>query len=82
MVRAFAGHFGTHELVRWPKIEEVYGVELKNSPVFVQNPDLALKLWEELHKRVVEHVTSFMFIGFIRFGRILELWLSIIVEYQ
>ena len=45
--------FTTPELMRWPGIEQIYGPHLKQTSVF-QSP----KLWEDLHTRVIEHVSS------------------------
>lgn len=42
--------FVTHELMRWPGIESLYGGPLKTTPVF-QQPER----WEDLHTRVIEH---------------------------
>ncbi|KAG6890744.1 hypothetical protein C0992_013127 [Termitomyces sp. T32_za158] len=42
--------FTTHELMRWPGIEAIYGEFLKKTPVFSSE-----KRWEDLHTRVIEH---------------------------
>ena len=44
--------FTTPELMRWPGIEQIYGPHLKKTSVF-SSP----KLWEDLHTRVIEHVS-------------------------
>ena len=44
--------FVTTELMRWPGIEALYGGFLRKTPVFSQE-----KRWEDLHTRVVEHVS-------------------------
>ena len=43
--------FTTHELMRWPGIETIYGEFLRQTPVFS-----VAKRWEDLHTRVIEHV--------------------------
>ncbi|KAI9277240.1 PCI domain-containing protein [Phascolomyces articulosus] len=47
--------FVTTELMRWPKIEEVYGQELQKTFVFSKTTDEGQKRWKELHNRVIEH---------------------------
>lgn len=46
--------FVTKELMRWPGIEALYGKFLQKTPVFSQE-----KRWEDLHTRVIEHVSPF-----------------------
>ncbi|KAI7853733.1 PCI domain-containing protein [Circinella umbellata] len=46
--------FVTTELMRWPKIEEVYGQELQQTFVFSKSSE-GEKRWKELHNRVIEH---------------------------
>ena len=46
--------FVTRELMRWPGIEAMYGTFLRKTPVFESN-----KRWEDLHTRVIEHVSDF-----------------------
>ena len=46
--------FVTRELMRWPGIESIYGKVLRKTPVFSQE-----KRWEDLHTRVVEHVSDY-----------------------
>ena len=49
--------FITVELVRWTKIEESYGTTLKSLSVFDQSTEAGKKRYEDLHKRVIEHVS-------------------------
>ncbi|ANB15039.1 proteasome regulatory particle lid subunit RPN5 [Sugiyamaella lignohabitans] len=49
--------FTADELIRWPKVEEIYGSALKasSSGVFdVKTPE-GRKRWDDLRKRVIEH---------------------------
>ncbi|KDN36853.1 hypothetical protein RSAG8_10551, partial [Rhizoctonia solani AG-8 WAC10335] len=46
--------FVTRELMRWPGIEGLYGVQLRETSVFGQTKD-GEKRWEDLHMRVIEH---------------------------
>jgi 26S proteasome regulatory subunit N5 len=47
--------FTADELMRWPKVEEIYGVALKAVSVFdVTNPQGKAR-WDDLRKRVIEH---------------------------
>jgi len=39
--------------MRWPGIEKIYGQTLRKTPIFSQE-----KRWEDLHTRVVEHVSE------------------------
>ncbi|RHZ54756.1 hypothetical protein Glove_423g21 [Diversispora epigaea] len=48
-------HFTTPELMRWPRIQELYGNELRQTRVFYANDEDGEKRWQELHKRVIEH---------------------------
>jgi len=45
--------FTTTELIRWPKLKELYGSELASHPALF--PASGEGLWTDLHKRVVEH---------------------------
>ena len=47
--------FTTPELMRWPGIESIYGPHLRKTSVFSSD-----KLWEDLHIRVIEHVSDFL----------------------
>lgn len=53
--------FTTAELMRWSHIKEVYESELRTGSsatgVFEQGTDEGKKRWEDLRKRVVEHVS-------------------------
>ena len=42
--------------MRWPGIEALYGKFLQKTPVFSQE-----KRWEDLHTRVIEHVSLYRF---------------------
>ncbi|KAF8516535.1 26S proteasome non-ATPase regulatory subunit 12 [Hysterangium stoloniferum] len=44
--------FTTRELMRWPRIEGIYGPTLRATTVFGDGGD---KRWEDLHTRVIEH---------------------------
>jgi 26S proteasome regulatory subunit N5 len=48
--------FITIELIRWPKIEDIYGPTLKSLSTFNQATEEGKKHYEDLHKRVIEHV--------------------------
>ncbi|KAG5461613.1 MAG: hypothetical protein BJ554DRAFT_6166, partial [Olpidium bornovanus] len=48
--------FTKSDLARWPKLEELYGPTLKATKTFDLKDDKGVKRWQELHKRVVEHV--------------------------
>ncbi|CAG8680306.1 31577_t:CDS:2, partial [Racocetra persica] len=50
-----AKHFITPELMRWPRIQELYGTALRQTPVFALGDEAGEKRWQELHKRVIEH---------------------------
>jgi 26S proteasome regulatory subunit N5 len=47
--------FVTNELMRWPKIEEIYGSALQETSVFSTADEAGRKRWSELHNRVIEH---------------------------
>jgi len=47
--------FVTPELMRWPRIQELYGEALRQTRVFSQADESGEKRWKELHKRVIEH---------------------------
>lgn len=55
MYRDLAKNFITPDLVRWPKIEEIYGSTLKSTAIFNLKDEAGAKRYKELHKRVVEH---------------------------
>lgn len=44
--------FVTRELMRWPGIESIYGPFLQTTTVFSSAAQ-----WEDLHTRVIEHVS-------------------------
>ncbi|ORY01231.1 PCI-domain-containing protein [Basidiobolus meristosporus CBS 931.73] len=46
--------FITIELMRWPRVEEIYGPALKSTAVFSQK-ETGNDRWNDLHKRVIEH---------------------------
>ncbi|KAK9473518.1 PCI domain-containing protein [Dipodascopsis tothii] len=47
--------FTVDELMRWPRINEIYGAQLRSTPVFeVSNPK-GEQRWDDLRKRVIEH---------------------------
>ncbi|KAI9143373.1 PCI domain-containing protein [Paraphysoderma sedebokerense] len=47
--------FITPELMRWPKIEEIYGVTLKKTYAFDTKTEGGVTRWNDFHKRVIEH---------------------------
>ena len=47
--------FVTRELMRWPGIQEIYGPTLRSTHVFGNDQE---KRWEDLHTRVIEHVSA------------------------
>ncbi|RKO94070.1 hypothetical protein BDK51DRAFT_19523 [Blyttiomyces helicus] len=55
LFKEFTKCFITDELMRWPKIEEIYGALLRESYVFNAATEDGAKRWKELHKRVIEH---------------------------
>jgi 26S proteasome regulatory subunit N5 len=65
-------YFLTLELIRWPSFEELYRPELSQIDVF--SSEEGVKLWAELKKRVVAHVS----IAFSPFSFLL-LYLDLIV---
>ncbi|KAG4305818.1 hypothetical protein PORY_000728 [Pneumocystis oryctolagi] len=48
-------YFTKIELMRWPKIEEIYGKVLCKTSVFDLNDEKGRKRWSELKKRIIEH---------------------------
>ena len=42
--------------MRWVKVEEIYGAALKSLPIFDPKTESGKKRYEDLHKRVIEHV--------------------------
>lgn len=50
--------FTTPELMRWPGIEALYGPLLRETSTFAKGNTDGDYRWEELHKRVVEHVSG------------------------
>ncbi|KAJ3126450.1 26S proteasome non-ATPase regulatory subunit 12 [Nowakowskiella sp. JEL0407] len=55
LYKEFVKCFITSELMRWPKIEEIYGEGLKSTFVFDVKTEAGVKRLKELHKRVIEH---------------------------
>jgi 26S proteasome regulatory subunit N5 len=54
--RDFLKLFMTPELMRWPKVQEVYGAILRATYVFCTTTNDGKRRWEDFHKRVNEHV--------------------------
>nr|CAG8619081.1 10029_t:CDS:2 [Entrophospora candida] len=52
-------HFITPELIPWSMIQETYGTALRQTSVFLQNDEYGEKHWQDLHKRVIEHVPKY-----------------------
>ncbi|KAI9105969.1 PCI domain-containing protein [Phlyctochytrium arcticum] len=55
LYREFIKCFITNELMRWPKMEEIYGPLWRESFVFDTKTEDGQKRFKELHKRVIEH---------------------------
>ncbi|KAJ3217580.1 26S proteasome non-ATPase regulatory subunit 12 [Dinochytrium kinnereticum] len=55
LFRDFAKCFITHELVRWPKMEEIYGSLLKSTPAFDVSTEAGVAHLKVLHQRIIEH---------------------------
>ncbi|KAJ1568022.1 26S proteasome non-ATPase regulatory subunit 12 [Cladochytrium tenue] len=55
LYKEFVKCFITNELVRWPKIDEIYGATLKKSAVFDLSSESGAARWKALHERVIEH---------------------------
>ncbi|KAI8924944.1 hypothetical protein BC831DRAFT_463209 [Entophlyctis helioformis] len=55
LFKEFLKCFITSELMRWPKVEEIYGPALKASSVFDPATEGGQKRYKTLHKRVIEH---------------------------
>lgn len=53
--------FTQNELMRWPRIQEIYGEALRATPVFAAGDLKSEKRWDELRKRVIEHVRYLCF---------------------
>ncbi|KAK9361187.1 PCI domain-containing protein [Lipomyces starkeyi] len=47
--------FTVDELMRWPRIDEIYGVQLRKVAVFDVSSPKGEKRWDDLRKRVIEH---------------------------
>jgi 26S proteasome regulatory subunit N5 len=47
--------FTANELMRWPKVEEIYGKALKSTWVFDPKQPESKARWDDLRKRVIEH---------------------------
>lgn len=47
--------FTTVEIMRWPKVREVYEPTLRGTPTFTIETPGGKKRWGELQKRVIEH---------------------------
>lgn len=47
--------FTNVELMRWPRIEEIYGVHLRKTPVFAKGDEKAEHRYAALKNRVIEH---------------------------
>ncbi|KAI8895403.1 hypothetical protein BC833DRAFT_623051 [Globomyces pollinis-pini] len=55
LIKNFLKCFITNELMRWSKIDELYGATLKATNVFPVAQEEGKKRYEVLHKRVIEH---------------------------
>ncbi|KAJ3031163.1 26S proteasome non-ATPase regulatory subunit 12 [Rhizophlyctis rosea] len=55
VLKEFTKNFITNELMRWPRIEEIYGPLLRDGYVFTKTTEDGEKRWKDLHKRVTEH---------------------------
>lgn len=47
--------FTVDELMRWPKVAEIYGPPLQKSPVYDLSSKDGAARWEDFRKRVIEH---------------------------
>lgn len=47
--------FTANELMRWPKVEQIYGPPLQKTDIFDINTSEGRTRWDDLRKRVVEH---------------------------
>lgn len=57
--------------MRWPGIEMIYGEFLRKTPVFTTD-----KRWEDLHTRVIEHVSA------VYRSHLMEFNISMLSEYS
>ncbi|KAI9164403.1 proteasome regulatory particle subunit [Blastocladiella emersonii ATCC 22665] len=75
VLKGFLKLFMTPELMRWPKVEEVYGALLRATYVFAATTDDGKRRWEAFHHRVVEHNLRVVakYYTRITFGRLTEL---------
>ncbi|KTW30363.1 hypothetical protein T552_00836 [Pneumocystis carinii B80] len=48
-------YFTKIELMRWPKIKEIYGELFRKTSVFDLNDEKGKKRWADLKKRIIEH---------------------------
>lgn len=58
LFKDFTKCFITHELVRWPKMDEIYGAALKKAAggvIFDLSTEGGVARWKALHDRVIEH---------------------------
>jgi 26S proteasome regulatory subunit N5 len=56
MLRDMLKLFTTKELMRWVKIDEIYGPTLKSMSIFDLKTEAGQKRYKTLHERIVEHV--------------------------
>ncbi|KAK9239307.1 PCI domain-containing protein [Lipomyces kononenkoae] len=47
--------FTVDELMRWPRIDEIYGAQLRKVSLFDVSNSKGEKRWDDLRKRVIEH---------------------------
>lgn len=80
--------FTTAELMRWSHIKEVYESELRTGSsatgVFEQATDEGKKRWEDLRKRVVEHVSacSYKFVFFCVISNVTHLFRILFLMHE
>ncbi|ORZ34384.1 hypothetical protein BCR44DRAFT_1436585 [Catenaria anguillulae PL171] len=55
ILKEFLKLFMTPELMRWPRIEEVYGSLLRATYVFSTDTEDGRRRWKDFHHRVIEH---------------------------
>ncbi|KAI8912094.1 hypothetical protein DFJ77DRAFT_432383 [Powellomyces hirtus] len=55
LFKEFTKCFIVNELMRWPKMEEIYGSLWKDSYVFDTKTEDGQQRYKDLHKRVIEH---------------------------
>ena len=63
--------FITPELMRWTKINEIYGPMLKSSAIFNPATEQGSKRYKNLHERIVEHVKELVILEYSCYQQVL-----------